>query len=159
MKRLSRHEAMRPLSRHHHHALVMVLNIRKTLTNEGTAEDKAVKALRAKLLQFWETGGQEHFREEEEILLPAYSRYAPIHQEEIIEMLMEHVQIRALIAAISDEEGDLVVHMRKLSEVLEQHVRREERVIFPMMEAALPEEELKKLAPYFHEFHKGNPNE
>lgn len=41
----------------------------------------------------------------------------------------------------------------EVSEKLEQHVRREERVIFPMMEKALPEEVLSKLAPYFHEFH------
>lgn len=155
MKSIPRHEAMRELSRHHHHALTVVLKIRKTLI-EGVAPE-VVEQLRKDLKHFWVTGGQEHFREEEEILLPAYARYASPRHEEIIEMLIEHAQIRALVAAIDeggDHDRDLVTCIQELGDVLEKHVRREERVIFPMMEAALPEDVLKKLAPYFHEFHE-----
>lgn len=151
MKSLPRHEAMRPLSRHHHHALTVVLKIRKTLREETTPE--IIAQLREEVQQFWEPGGQEHFREEEEILLPAYVRYASPRHEEIIEMLVEHAQIRSLVAIIDEGEGDLVPVIRELGDLLEQHVRREERVIFPMMESVLPEETLQKLAPYFHEFH------
>ncbi len=151
MKSLPRHETMKPLSRHHHHALMMAMKIRKTLTDDATTE--TIDALKEELRQYWETGGNPHFREEEEILLPAYSRYASARHEEIIEMLMEHMRIRALVAAIADEEGDSIAQIRELSEVLERHVRREERVIFPMMEAALPEDVMQKLAPYFHEFY------
>lgn len=153
MKPLPRHEAIQPLSRHHHHALTMALKINKTLT--GEVSDETAAHLREQILLFWEPGGQAHFREEEEILLPAYSRYASIEQEEIVKMLVEHTQIRALIAAISDKDGNWKERMGELGRLLEQHVRREERIIFPMMETAMPEDVLNRLAPYFHEFHNG----
>lgn len=157
MKSLSRHDAMKPLSRHHHHALALALKISRTLKDD--MDEGALHMLREELQQFWVTGGQEHFREEEEILLPAYARYASPRHEEIIEMLIEHAQIRALVAAIDDGEGDLIATIRELGLMLEKHVRREERVIFPMMEAALPDEVLQKLAPYFHEFHENTHSE
>lgn len=152
MAGIPRHEAMKPLSRHHHHALVAAMNIRRAFKNEGITEEE-IEQLRTESIEFWNKDGNEHFREEEEILLPAYVLYASARHEEIIEMLVEHAQIRALMMAIMERSGDLADHLQKLSEALETHVRREERVIFPMMEEALPEEVLQKLAPYFHEFH------
>lgn len=41
--------------------------------------------------------------------------------------------------------------MRYLGKFLQSHIRKEEQVIFHMIEKALPEMELKKLAPYLHE--------
>lgn len=155
---ISRHEAMRPLSRHHHHALMAALNIRKGLEGyDGDAQQgnwpERIDALRKEVLAFWEQDGNAHFREEEEILMPVYSRYASVRHEELQEMWYEHVEIRALIAAIAERDGDLAELLSELAEKLQQHVRREERVIFPMMEQVLPEEVLRKMAPYFHEFH------
>ena len=152
MAGIKRHESMQPLSRHHHHALMTALNIRKVL-EAGEVTEEQLESLRHDCLEFWDKDGNEHFREEEEILMPAYARYASVRHEEMIEMLLEHVQIRALYAAIRERDGDMAEHFRNLSEALDRHVRREERIIFPMMEEALPEDALQKLAPYFHEFH------
>lgn len=151
MAGIPRHEAMRPLSRHHHHALMTALKIRRVF--EGEVTEDQLEQLREDCLHFWDKDGNEHFREEEEILMPAYSRYASIRHEEMIEMLLEHVHIRALYDAIREREGDLAENLQKLADALDVHVRREERVIFPMMEKALPEHVLQKLSPYFHEFH------
>jgi hemerythrin-like domain-containing protein len=151
MEPLKRHAAMSPLSRHHHHALVIALKINKTF-KEADVSRETVLGLKEEVVRFWENGGQAHFREEEEILLPAYSRYSDIHHDEIIAMLLEHVTIRGLASAIREQE-EPAAPLRQLSGLLERHVRREERVIFPMIEKALPEHELEKLAPYFHEFH------
>lgn len=145
---IKRHEAIAPLSRHHHHVLVMSLKISKLGLTPSLDE---VKALQEEIKSLWETGGQAHFREEEEILLPAYARYAPINQQVIIEMLLEHVEIRSLMSAIDQKQGNVIEDIRKLGIMLEQHVRKEERVVFPMIEAALPEEVLQELKPYFHE--------
>lgn len=151
-KPIKRHDAIAPLSRHHHHVLVMSLKISKLGINPSQDE---VQALRDEIKSLWVTGGQEHFREEEEILLPAYARYASINQQVIIEMLLEHVEIRSLIYAIDQEQANLVENIRKLGVMLEQHVRKEERIIFPLIEAALPEDVLQQLKPYFHEHSSG----
>jgi len=113
-----------------------------------------VQGLTSELATFWENGGQAHFREEEEILLPAFARYAPVDQQPVIDLLLEHVRIRSLVASIVGGEGDVIADLRQLGVLLEQHVRKEERIVFPLIESALPEEKLAQLKPYFHEHAK-----
>lgn len=88
-----RHQALQPLSRHHHHALVMA----QMLINQK--ED--FKSIQRELSDFWNKGGREHFREEEEYLLPEYTKYNPIDRPEIRELLLEHIQIRSLKSRLS----------------------------------------------------------
>ena len=55
-----------------------------------------------KFVEFWEKKGKLHFREEEEILLPAYSVHVPLeNDQDVIRMLADHALIRAKIAALS----------------------------------------------------------
>src|SRR5699024_12760486 len=54
--------------------------------------------------EFWLLGGQDHVREEEEILLPAYAAYANVNQPEIIEMLLAHIKIRSGMDLLVNEE-------------------------------------------------------
>src|SRR5699024_8671350 len=97
-KPIKRHPSLFPLSHHHHHALVMSRQLKQQ------KEEPAV--LREKLKKFWNEGGQRHFREEEEILLPTYSRYASVERPEITEMLMEHVRIRGQVEEILEGEEE-----------------------------------------------------
>lgn len=142
-----RHEVLHPLSHHHHHALVMALKLKRAGTTKSSLSPDEI---RAELKAFWEPGGLEHFREEEEILLPAYAQYASLELPEITEMLLEHVKIRSLVNRVLKENEKNVLVMNELGHLLEAHVRKEERVIFPMIEDALPEKEIQKLQPYFH---------
>lgn len=145
---IKRHETLKPLSRHHMAALHMALKLRRANTEKSTL---TAPELKAELNDFWNPGGQEHFREEEEILLTAFAQYASIDRPEIKEMLLEHVKIRALIDSLLTTDEDTASRMHELGELLDAHIRKEERVIFPMIEKALPEDKLLELAPYFHE--------
>src|SRR5699024_5217446 len=98
---------------------------------------------------FWNPGGQEHFREEEEVLLGTYAEYVDISTiPEIQEMLIEHIQIRARINRILRAAEPDIALIHELGEVLNDHIRKEERVIFPMIEKAIPDERLVELAEY-----------
>src|SRR5699024_9938417 len=88
-------------------------------------------------------------REEEEIVLPVYAKYTDINKPEIVEMLLEHVQIRKGMTQLLADELT-IEEMQALGVMLQSHIRKEEQVIFPMIEAALPEDEVKNLAPYLH---------
>src|SRR5699024_2666723 len=103
--------------------------------------------------EFWEPGGNDHFREEEEIVLPVYAKYSDINNPEIIAMLLEHVQIRKGMKQLLANELTLE-EMRALGVMLQGHIRKEEQVILPMIEADVTEEELKNLAPYLHEHYE-----
>src|SRR5699024_4481454 len=100
--------------------------------------------------RLWELDGNQHFRDEEEILLPVYAKYESINHPEVVEMLLEHVKLRSYVKQILTTEDNLIPLMNEYGELLETHVRREERVVFPMIEKALPEDELQKMKPYLH---------
>ena len=104
--------------------------------DEATAEDA-----HARFLVFWNTEGREHFREEEEILLPALARFADPDQPIVVRVLIGHVRIRALA-----EQPDDVAKLRELGSQLEQHVRCEERELFALIEREIPDQQLTKLA-------------
>ncbi|HLS36282.1 MAG TPA: hemerythrin domain-containing protein [Bacillota bacterium] len=147
-RRLKRHESLQPLSRHHMEALHLALKLRRAGTEKS---DLTLEELQQELKNFWEPNGQEHFREEEEILLPTYAQYKDINQPEIIEMLLEHVEIRSLVKQIlaMDDIDETVMH--KLGELLDAHVRKEERIIFERIQKELPEDVLIELEPYLHD--------
>lgn len=142
---IERHESLKPLSRHHMIALLLALNLRRV----GTEKSKSTpEEMQIKLKDFWLPGGQEHFREEEEILVTAYAQYANVDIPEVRDMLIEHVKIRALIDTILKMDVIDVAVMHELGELLDLHIRKEERVLFPMIENALPEDILIEMAPF-----------
>lgn len=144
---IKRHESLKPLSRHHMKGLHVALKLSRTDTKESRiSTEQIIKDAK----EFWESGGQEHFREEEEILLPAYAQYANLNEPVIVEMLLEHVTLRLGMSQLLKNELS-AKEMRELGKQLESHIRKEERIIFPMIEKALPEDKLKELAPYLHE--------
>lgn len=152
-KRQIRHEALQPLSRHHHHALVVALQAKRI----GTDKSKlTVDEMKQEIETFWKEGGNQHFQEEEEIVLPVYAQYKSINHPEIIEMLLEHVKLRSYVHQILTTTDDLIPSMNEFGELLTTHVRREERIVFPMIEEDLPEDELQKLAPYLHTSEEGS---
>src|SRR5690625_7634097 len=77
---------------------------------------------------FWEPEGNEHFREEEEILLTAFAQHASIERPEIEEMLLEHVKIRAQMDTLLQKEEIDISLMNDLGVLLESHIRKEERI-------------------------------
>jgi len=143
---IKRHDSLQPLSRHH----MIGLHVALKLSRAGTDKSRiSLEEILQDAEDFWVPDGKEHFREEEEILLPAYAQYADIHDPLITEMLLEHVLIRSQMEQLLLHKLSLP-QMRELGTLLDAHIRQEERVIFPMIEKALPEEALIELAPYLH---------
>lgn len=146
---MKRHPSLHALSEHHHHALVQALQIKRLAGRPVAEREKQARQTAREFLRFWRRAGRRHFREEEEILLPAYSRRVPLHTDAgVVRMLSEHGAIRAridelgrLLAARQPVEGPLSA----LGLELHAHVRLEENEIFPRIEAALGEDELRRL--------------
>jgi hemerythrin-like domain-containing protein len=136
---VKRSDALAPLSRQHHQGLFAALKLKR-------ADAAAAAEARAAFVEFWEREGRDHFRVEEELLLPAYARHGDHDHPAVVRVLVEHVDLRRRgedVAASTDPDpGEL----RELGERLERHIRHEERVLFPLIEAALPTDELARLA-------------
>ena len=154
---MKRHASLHPLSTHHHHALVQALEIRRAAEQSAAKRSAALRAAAAKFLRFWEKTGRQHFREEEEVLLPAFARHAAIAEDaDVVRMLADHAEIRALIQEISAalESGAPVEEkVTALGRRLYAHVRLEEDRVFPRIEKALSEDEMRALGKHLTPLH------
>ena len=139
---MKRSDALRALSHQHHQGLLAALQLKRA------RRETAVEA-RTIFLDFFEREGARHFRAEEELLLPAFARHSEVNDAAIVRVLTEHVDLRRraldLEASLDSEPATL----RELGERLERHIRFEERVLFPMIEEALPVDELERLGAAF----------
>ena len=147
---MKRHPSLHPLSQHHHFALIQALEMRRAA--EATQEKRAaaVKHHAEKFVRFWHKTGQVHFREEEEVLLPAYARHTRLDRDaDVMRLLADHAEIRA---AVLDFEQRLAAkipieaeELARLGKLLHDHVRLEENEVFPRIEKALGEEQLNAM--------------
>jgi hemerythrin-like domain-containing protein len=149
---LKRHDSLHPLSQHHHDVLVAALQISRASRATAGERQASLRRVAEGLLRFWESSGKTHFREEEEVLLPAYARRTRLDRDaDVMRMLADHAQIRAsmetLQQALATDRLD-VGQLVELGQLLHDHVRLEENVIFPRIEQALTEDELQRLAPH-----------
>jgi hemerythrin-like domain-containing protein len=132
-----RAEALQPLSRDHLKALLTA----KALKEATDPED-----VRRRFLDFWHPDGGHHFRVEEEVLLPWWARYAEPDRPAIARMLEEHLEIRRQALRLADAEATLD-DLHRLGHLLHDHVRFEERHLFPLIEESLTPEQLEQPIP------------
>jgi hemerythrin-like domain-containing protein len=96
-------------------------------------------------LRYWDDDGHQHFRIEEDVLLPAIAhRVEPTH-EAVVPALTDHVDIRRRAADVAGDLDAAVADLGELGERLNAHIRHEERTLFPLIEQALPDDELADL--------------
>jgi len=163
---MKRHPELHPLSEHHHHVLVMALEIRRAGESSAPDRDQRLRALAESLLRFWEESGRTHFAEEEQVLLPQYARHFRLDEDpEIMRMLADHAAIRAKMEDVKDCLGggvapepliEMVIEpVIELGRMLHDHVRLEEDRIFPRIEKALSEIELNSVGSRVTRLHGG----
>jgi mannose-6-phosphate isomerase-like protein (cupin superfamily) len=142
---MRRHPALAPLSRDHHRALVEALAARRAAAADAATRLEAGTRFAA----FFGGYAVPHFRAEEEDLFPLVApRPGQDPPEALVRALVEHVRLHALAGAIGSAVGDGAVPGELLGdagELLEAHVRLEERVLFPLIEEGVDEERLAAL--------------
>jgi len=139
---MKRHRALVPLSHDHHDALVEARRLRRA------ADGPEAAAATSAFLRFFAAETVQHFREEEELLFPLAVGFDEAH-EPLVRALLEHQRLHALVAELDArvaDGGPVSGEMRELGELLEAHVRHEERVLFPLIERLVAGEALEALA-------------
>jgi quercetin dioxygenase-like cupin family protein len=138
---VKRHSSLVPLSHDHHHALVEARRLRRAAGEDETTRRAAVD----RFLRFFSSETIRHFREEEERLFPLLAGHEGEANALLVEALLDHQRIRALVARLERGPAADEDLMRELAGALDSHVRLEERRLFPLVEAAVPEEILSEL--------------
>ena len=134
MKPIKRSKQLTPLSKDHHEGLLFAWKIKQGLKNETDP-----KTIAQYVHWFWKNHLQEHFTEEEQILAP----YLPADNELLKQMFDEHENIEAMVR-INDEIPDKTL-LAQLAQAIDDHIRFEERQLFPYAEKVITEEQLNDI--------------
>ncbi|MGH2757798.1 MAG: hemerythrin domain-containing protein [Actinomycetota bacterium] len=129
---MRRHEALIPLTHDHHHGLAQARRLRLAAKTDDEARLEAAKAF----LRFFRDDTLAHFRDEEERVFPLAVE-APECRPTLERVVFEHLQIHALARVLQsdvDQDAARPPHMVRLADVLEGHIRFEEKVVFPLIE-------------------------
>ena len=139
MKSSRRHESLIPLSREHHYGLMLCLRIHRGLPLHGN-DETWIREKAAQAAQFFATDLAAHFKAEEEALFPAMSGFRGA-RELLSELLSEHRKLEQLADRLG---GTSVVELTRalgeFADLLEAHIRKEERELFPLYEKEVPGE-------------------
>ncbi len=133
-KPVKRSEELAPLSREHHDGLLFVWKIR-----QGIRKNADAHTIRKYALWYWKEHVKPHFFQEEKILLPYLPDADPLGQQ----LKNEHAQIRELVLSL-DREAEAET-FRILGDLVERHIRWEERTLFPHLEQTLSKEQLQDI--------------
>uniref|UniRef100_UPI004047CA4D hemerythrin domain-containing protein n=1 Tax=Mariniflexile sp. TaxID=1979402 RepID=UPI004047CA4D len=128
-KPIKRHKALQPLSRDHHHGLLLSWKIRAGIS-------KSIEAHRIKNYADWffENHLIPHFEMEEKHVFTILGS----NNELVKKALADH---RRLIRLFKKDEVDTLV-LSKIEEELDKHIRFEERILFPEIQKSATDEEL-----------------
>ena len=140
---MKRHGALIGLSHDHHRGLVQARRLRRAAGGDPPDQGAA-----AAFLEFFARDTRWHFRDEEERFFPLLVDADRPATEPLARALLEHQQLYALVSKLEGEvaAGDACeATMRQLAQALEEHIRFEERTLFPLIEKVVPEERLRRL--------------
>ncbi|MDE3124444.1 MAG: hemerythrin domain-containing protein [Bacteroidota bacterium] len=134
---IKRTKAMQPLSRQHHNGLLFCLLLKK-----GVAKQASVKIISDFGIQFWQNELQYHFHLEEMYLIDLGNTY-PVLVNGLQKMMYEH----GIIHTYFKKMGIHITYeeITQLSELLEKHIRFEERILFPHIESIISSDALQRI--------------
>jgi iron-sulfur cluster repair protein YtfE (RIC family) len=133
-----RHEALIPLSHDHQQALALAFRLHHPAPPgpvTPTTPASTPESRREEALAFFAAHLVGHFEIEEEILFPALRAGHPVGSSMhglLDDLLDDHREFRRLREALQAdaEQADLAALLTSFADLLEAHVRREERELF-----------------------------
>ena len=118
---LKRHPALIPLSHDHHQGLLLVWKIR-----QGIALGVSSHRISNYIQYFSQQDLLPHFHKEESILIKELSPSDSL----ALQMIQEHDKLRETLQLLKNDSNNLSI-IQTFSNLLEAHIRFEERILFP----------------------------
>jgi hemerythrin-like domain-containing protein len=139
---MKRHPALIPLSRDHHDGLVQAVRLRRVAA-DGDASARLAAA--REFVEFFRNEERVHLRSEEEKLFPLFVRHVQSQPAPLREARVQHVQLEGFARTLEIAVAAGIVDRKALDtagELLDAHIRLEERQLFPLIEELVPDDEL-----------------
>ena len=140
---MKRHPSLYQLSHDHHQGLILAQQLKKGAPQykgmPSTLEGKKEYAI-----SLYRTELVKHFEDEEKILFPSVIKRDDEVDKLIEEVISEHRKMESLVKDLM-RKSDVTDLLDELGRLLEKHIRKEERKLFPKIEEILSEGELKTI--------------
>ncbi|MEW9898785.1 hemerythrin domain-containing protein [Chitinivorax sp. PXF-14] len=127
---MKRHPALQTLSREHHHALKLARDARLAAVS---GDESAVRSLSEHIVAWLAGELAAHFDSEERDVLPALACSG--EQAAVARTLVEHAELRRLGQLLQTPDATTLM---QFAELMNAHVRFEERELFELAQAGLP---------------------
>jgi hemerythrin-like domain-containing protein len=142
---MKRHKSLFPLSHDHQHGLALALKLKYSKKPLSSSPEEEITVLKNELADKYENVLRKHFKLEEKYLVPGFEENKLMKQ-----MLEEHRKLEGLYNKIVNNTEKLTLSQLReklnlFGELLDLHIRFEERELFPLIEKLLSEEQLKEL--------------
>ena len=137
---MERHPALYILSHDHHKGLILAQQLKKGAP-QYKGMPSTLEGKKEYTISFYDTELVKHFEDEEKILFPSAVKSDDEIDSLVKEVISEHRKIESLINDLK-KNYDVVGLLDELGRLLENHIRKEERNLFPKMEEKLSEKEL-----------------
>jgi hemerythrin-like domain-containing protein len=134
IKPIKRNENIVKLSKDHHASLLFCWKLR-----QGIKYHVAIGRLIKYVQYFWVHHFSTHFKEEEEFL------FKPLKDEVVQKAIDDHEKIKTFIDQVTFSETGKDDVLLELVELVDQHVRYEERILFPHLEKKLSDAQLETI--------------
>ena len=137
-KPIKRNENIVKLSRDHHASLLFCWKLR-----QGVKQHADVERMIKYVSYFWTKHLAPHFSEEEKFL------FAPVKDDKVQKAIDEHKKIKELINELTVKGAlERESKLSRLADMVDEHVRYEERILFPHLESELSGEQLKHIGTW-----------
>ncbi|AFH48571.1 Hemerythrin HHE cation binding domain protein [Ignavibacterium album JCM 16511] len=137
---MKRHNAIVKLSRDNQKGLMLAQLLKKNAPKyKGLPEEPIGK--RNYALETFEKDLTQHFEDEEKILFPSAKGKSKECDDLIDELINEHKFFYEKIPAL-ENSPNLINEMDLIGHRLEEHIRKEERILFNLIQELLTEDEL-----------------
>lgn len=127
---MKRHEALQPLSREHHHGLLLCWKIRT-----GLSKNVSPERIKKYVEWFYSEHIEAHFEVEEQHIFPLLG----MNHQMVKKAMAEHRRLKRLFTGEEEVEKSL----SRIEDELERHIRYEERELFPKIQETASEEQLE----------------
>lgn len=145
---MKRSKYLETLSFEHHDGLIIALKIK----NDLKKVDKPTHLIDY-IIDVFENGLLHHFNQEEEGFkedMQSVTAAEPLMNR----MEAEHRQFAEIIKNIHESDTNVFEQIRMFGELLHDHIRFEERELFPLIEQSLSIDQLQAISDYLKQEHR-----
>lgn len=148
-----RHSALVPLASDHYHGLALALRLQ-----QGTQAVTPMWALDSKfqagyVVAFFEKELRHHFEVEEKALFPLVVDHVAEAKALVDELISDHRAMERLVEKITKLSISLSQDLTDFGRLLEQHIRKEDRKLFPLFESKAPTHVLERAAKEVYDYY------